>query len=531
MKHVRARIVICGASLGGTVAAMSAAKSGKKVILFEKTGWIGGQLTSQAVPPDENPWIEYGGSSGSYQEYRRRVRERYLKDENFLDEVKAEGNFCPADSQVSFLSHPPKLALEILGEMLEPYVRAGNLSIILNAELVGADAADGIIKSVTYRTEEGEIKAFGEIFLDGTDTGELLALSGLPYRTGAEARSETGESRAPEMADPFDMQPAVYTAAIENRLRGDFVIEKPELYDYFKKLKSPYGGAPVYSMYGPDSSTGRAKLFGMYDGERDYSGEELFPLYEYRRIIRADNYLRGVPYDVTLVNWPQNDYFLGNIFGEKNSAEHDYMAKQLTLGFIYWLQTEAPRADGGKGYPYFCLNGGYLGTDDGLSMAPYIRESRRIIPEFLITEDMIAKGSDPQFYDSVGIGSYPIDVHVTTRSHTFFYEPTERFTIPLGALITKKRSNLIPACKNIGTTHITNGSYRLHPIEWNIGESAGYLAVYALEEGIEIAEVRADKKRLEAFQTLLRENGVRLDWNEINIEKISIKGKTKARKK
>ena len=40
--------------------------------------------------------------------------------------------------------------------------------------------------------------------------------------------------------------------------------------------------------------------------------------------------------------------------------------------------------------------------------------------------------------------------------------------------------NLLPACKNIGTTHITNGCYRLHPVEWNIGEAAGVLAAEAM---------------------------------------------------
>lgn len=530
MKVLSSQIIICGASLGGTLAAYSAAKSGKTVVLFEKTDWIGGQLTSQAVPPDEHPWIEYCGCTASYRAYRNRVRARYINDINFLDEVKAEGFFCPADSQVSFISHPPKLALEILNEMLEPFIRAGKLTVILNAELKSCSADNGVIKSVTYQTSEGEVKAYGEIFLDGTDTGELLAVSGIDFVTGAEAKSDTGEKHAPETADPFDMQPAVYTAAVENMLKGDFVIEKPDLYDYFKKIKTPYGDYNVYSMYGPDASTGRAKQFGMFEGERGANGEELFPLYEYRRIIRADNYERGINYDVTLINWPQNDFFLGNLYGCEGAEENDYLAKQFTLGFVYWLQTEAPRADGGKGYPYFRLNGEYLGTENGLSKAPYIRESRRIVPKFRIKEDMILKGANPDFYDSVGVGSYPVDVHVTTRSHTFFYAPTERFTIPLGALITKKRSNLIPACKNIGTTHLTNGSYRLHPIEWNVGEAAGYLASYAIDSGIEISEVRDNSERLNEFRALLRDNGVQLDWHGCDINKISVKGKAKARR-
>ena len=51
---------------------------------------------------------------------------------------------------------------------------------------------------------------------------------------------------------------------------------------------------------------------------------------------------------------------------------------------------------------------------------------------------------------------------------------------PLGALIPVRAENLLPANKNIGTTHITNGCYRLHPVEWSIGEAVGALAVIAL---------------------------------------------------
>ena len=46
------------------------------------------------------------------------------------------------------------------------------------------------------------------------------------------------------------------------------------------------------------------------------------------------------------------------------------------------------------------------------------------------------------------------------------------FQVPLGALIPRRVENLLPACKNLGTTHITNGCYRLHPVEWAIGEAA-----------------------------------------------------------
>jgi choline dehydrogenase-like flavoprotein len=63
---IRADVAVIGAGLGGCAAALAAARSGRRVILTEETRWIGGQLTSQAVPPDEHPWIEHFGASASY---------------------------------------------------------------------------------------------------------------------------------------------------------------------------------------------------------------------------------------------------------------------------------------------------------------------------------------------------------------------------------------------------------------------------------------------------------------------------------
>ena len=72
--------------------------------------------------------------------------------------------------------------------------------------------------------------------------------------------------------------------------------------------------------------------------------------------------------------------------------------------------------------------------------------------------------------------------------------------------------NLLPASKNIGTTHISNGCYRLHPVEWNIGEAAGLLAAYCLDRDLAPQQVHGDRVRVEDFQALLRDQGVELEW-------------------
>jgi hypothetical protein len=159
-----------------------------------------------------------------------------------------------------------------------------------------------------------------------------------------------------------------------------------------------------------------------------------------------------------------------------------------------------------------------VGTTDGLAKMPYIRESRRIRAEFTILEQQVAAACRPErifaekFHDSVGVGYYRIDLHPTVGGDNYVDVESLPFQIPLGALIPERVENLLAACKNIGTTHITNGCYRLHPIEWNIGEAAGNLLAFCLMKNLEPKEVRNDEKLLRDFQGFLVKKGFELEW-------------------
>src|SRR5207245_801308 len=93
----------------------------------------------------------------------------------------------------------------------------------------------------------------------------------------------------------------------------------------------------------------------------------------------------------------QNDYWIGSVIDvSENERERNlWDAKQLSLSLLYWLQTEAPRPDGGKGYPGLRLRKDIVGTDDGLAMYPYIRESRRIKAEFTVLEQHVSTACRP----------------------------------------------------------------------------------------------------------------------------------------
>ena len=201
------------------------------------------------------------------------------------------------------------------------------------------------------------------------------------------------------------------------------------------------------------------------------------------------------PGGITLVNWPQNDYLLGNFVDVDDAEKSRHLdgALSLSRSLFYWLQTEAPRPDGGEGWPGLRLRGDLTGTRHGFAKRPYIREARRIRAEFTVLEQHVglearmAETGLPQgevtatsFPDSVGIGSYRIDLHPSTGGDNYIDIGSLPFEIPLGALLPVRMENLLPAAKNIGTTHITNGCYRLHPVEWNIGEAAGQLAAFCM---------------------------------------------------
>jgi NADPH-dependent 2,4-dienoyl-CoA reductase/sulfur reductase-like enzyme len=79
-REIHADVAIIGGGMGGCSAALACLQQGLRVILTEPTDWIGGQLTSQAVPPDEHRWIETHGANRTYRELRNRIREYYRQN-------------------------------------------------------------------------------------------------------------------------------------------------------------------------------------------------------------------------------------------------------------------------------------------------------------------------------------------------------------------------------------------------------------------------------------------------------------------
>ncbi|HSW46633.1 MAG TPA: FAD-dependent oxidoreductase, partial [Phycisphaerae bacterium] len=319
---------------------------------------------------------------------------------------------------------------------------------------------------------------------------------------------QTGEPHAADTADAEDVQSFTYCFFIEHRPGERHVIDKPA--DYTRNRDGqPY---TLTLHYGD----GRVMTYGVFEHRPGTFGT----FWSYRRAIDATQfddprYAR----DLALINWPGNDYRGGNILVDDPAEQLRQLqaARDLSLGFLHWMQTEMPRDDGGRGYPEFKLRPDVVGTPDGLCMFPYIRESRRIAAiKTIVEQEVTATGRQgpraAHFDDSVGIGLYGIDIHESKRGRKQVIDPTKPFQVPLGALIPRRTANLLAGCKNIGTTHITNGCYRLHPIEWGIGEAAGLIASLCVERKLAPREVREQKPVLRELQRRIVARGSPIMW-------------------
>jgi hypothetical protein len=518
---LRTDVLIIGGGLGGVAAAIAACRAGAGVVLVEECRWLGGQLTSQGVPADEHPWIETHGSTRGYRALRDLIRSSMRSAYPLTDAARADRALNPGSAWVSPLSVEPRIAALAIEILLQPWTAVGRLRVLRQARVTAVHVDGDVIESVSVALADGAtLTVVPEYVLDASETGELLDVAGVEHRVGAESNRETGEPSAPGEADPGAVQAVTHCFALEHA-DGDHTIDRPAGYDHWRAVAPPGWAGPLLSWTYPNPRTG-APTTARFDprasgGPLDMEAAlQSVELWSYRRVLDP-SLLKGTPgAGITIVNWPQNDYLEGPVWGP-DEARHRVRAKELSAALLYWMQTEAPRPDGGTGWPGLRLRPDVLGTPDGFAQTAYIREARRIRALTTPVEQdlsLAVRGeADAVVYqDAVGVGAYRIDLHPTLAGDGYLDIASLPFTIPLGALIPVRMRNLIAAGKTIGTTHITNGCYRVHPVEWTVGEIAGALAAECLASGVPPVAIHGDAARFADFRAVLHRAGVDAAW-------------------
>jgi hypothetical protein len=530
-------VVIAGGSTAAFAAAIASAESGARTALLEPTDWVGGQLTSSGVPAVDEAWhkIRDKRSHELLIDVADVARDPANMTPNFLAALQAIEE--PGDCWVSRFCFCPD---NFLKSQLLPMQRKadGRLTVFLNTVVkhVELDESGTRIRSITAiermpkpglaangydvlpsqdlrdwysphpshrfdkRVVEFASQNRGEqrtVFIDATEWGEVLALSGVPYLQGTE--NEDGG------------------------LQGDDTCGQATVFCLVQEFREQQA----------DETTPDFKLddlgFGSYRDQPD-AWEKIWT---YRRI-------RGhgapAPADLCLQNWGYdlqlreggNDYPFGYLFKSRDAAARerndwqggvdlDVMAaaEQRALAWHHWFKMHAPA---GISPRQIHLNSHVLGTAHGLAKLPYIRDTRRsigldgFILRFADLSGPVAERTGTPFDDRIALGAYPADMHplagCTYPDYILDEHETLPFFIPFRALTNDRLDNLLVAGKTMAQSFLANSATRLHPIEWSTGTAAGVAAAYMASSGKNSREVY---EKIHELQPLIRQH-TPIEW-------------------
>lgn len=452
-------VLVVGGGASGTAAAIQSARMGVGTMLVEETPWIGGMLTSAGVSCVDG---NYNLRSGIFGEFADSLAARY----GGWDALKT--------GWVSNINFEPHIGQEILTNMA---AGCGDLlDVRREASMVKVAKQDDGLWNVVFRNAEGKKYAVtADVLIDGTELGDVAKACGVDYRIGMEASSDTGESIAPDQANDV-IQDLTYVAMLKDYgPDADMTIAKPEGYD-----PEPYYNCAI-----------NPKNTQMETGQAWWTPEMMIT---YGR----------TPNGKYMINWPiyGNDYYVNTIEMTPQERQEAYAkAKNFTLGFIYFIQTEL-------GMKHLGLADDEFPTEDGLALMPYHRESRRIVGEAFFTLDAAADPYGykyPYYRTGIAVGDYAVDHHHFRHPDwrnlpDLEFYPIPSYNVPMGVLIPKQSDveNLIVAEKSVSVSNLINGATRLQPVVMQLGQAAGTIAALSQIEGkpVRRVSVRSVQKNL-----------------------------------
>ena len=442
-RMIETDILVIGGGAGGTAAAIQSARMGVKTVLVEPTKILGGMLTAAGVSCTDGNDQLY---SGMWEEFRQALYKHYNRNRLNTGWV-SNTSFEPhvGDSIFKAWVAKEKSLQAYFGFELETVQKIGN-------KITGATLHNN------YNTEILKIKA--KIIIDGTELGDVFATAGAAYDLGMDDPAVSGEKEAKEKNNII--QDLTWAAVLKDYGPDvDKTIDKPANYDPKK-----------FYCCNTDALC----------SDKPWNGDKMKML-NYGKLPRSP----GAKYDKYMLNWPAhgNDIYLNVINKSYEVRVAGYeLAKQHTLGFIYFMQTEL-------GMKNISLADDEL--DGGLAVIPYNREGRRVNGVVRMNINHI---KNPYYYTlyrtGISVGDYPVDHHHSQYPGKFpgiEFPKIPAFNIPIGCLIPGKTEGLIVCEKGISVTNIVNGSTRLQPVVLLTGQAAGILAAKSIKEKKRIRDV------------------------------------------
>ena len=514
-------IVVIGGTPGGVAAAVTAARHGRSVALVEYHGHLGGMAASGLGKSDVETKEAIGGL---WREFVSRVHDHYVK------------TYGPAHENVKLCRdgyyYEPSVAEKIFDAFVaeQPRIR------VFKRHQLDSARRDGnrLVSARIVDRDSGAARELrGGVFIDATYEGDLYAAAGAAYRFGREARADFNELHAGVVYMDYETRTFLPGTTGE----GD---KRLTAYTYRLCLtKDPANSVPLTV---PPPGYDRARFAGYLD---DWRAGRFAPPKQMKEgigyyapsfgtVMRALS-MADLPNGKLDVN--MNPRPLGFPFTEENYAypeagwpEREAISKRLrdlTVGLLWFLQndSEIPAEHRALARQFNLPRDEF--TDNGnFPWQLYVREARRLIGEYTLTEDDLivgpALGRTRVHADSIAAGEFPIDSFpvrkrepghdVALEGYILMLEKyTQPYQIPYRIMVPRDIDGLlVPVAAS--TTHIAFSSIRLEPTWMALGQAAAVAAHLTLRD--HVAPRRVDVAALQ--RELLRAGQVLTFFKDID---------------
>jgi hypothetical protein len=503
-------IVVYGGTSAGVIAAVQAKRLGKRVALVGPDKHLGGLSSGGLGFTDTGNKAVIGGLS---REFYHRIWQHYQRPEAWRwqkrEEYGGRGQGTPAIDGVQrtmWIFEP-----HVAERVFEDLVREHAIDVHRDEWL---DRARGVAKQgprvVSIAMLSGK-RYRARMFVDATYEGDLMAASGVEFHVGRESQSTYGEKWngvqtgvlhhrhhfgvlskpiSPYVV-PQDRQSRVLPR-VSAAPPGEYGQADRKIQAYCYRICAtnhpdnripfprPEGYDPAqYELLARIYDAGWRETFDKFDPipnrKTDSNNHGPFSF---------DNI--GMNYDYPEASYERRREIL---------AEHERYQK----GWLYFLSHD-PRVPEevriqmqtwGLSRDEFTDNGGW-------PHQIYVREARRMVGDFVMTENELMKRRPTP--SSIGMGSYTIDSHNVQRYIT--PEGTVQnegdigvplpapYEISYGAIVPKRGQAdnlLVPV--SVSSSHIAFGSIRMEPVFMVLAHSAATAAVMAIDREIAVQDV------------------------------------------
>jgi len=503
-------LVIYGGTSGAVTAAIQAQRMGKTAIIVSPDKHLGGLSAGGLGFTDTGDKSVIGGLA---REFYQRIWQHYDRDAAWRWQKKSEygnkGQGTPAmdGAQRTMWIFEPSAAEKVF----EDLVRENQITVVRDAWL---DRAAGVKKSgariTAITTLSGQTYA-GKMFLDATYEGDLMAAAGVAYHVGRESRAHYGEElngvqtgvlhhrhhfgvlkeKISPYVVPGDPKSGVL-ARISTEPPGEFGAADRRIQAYCFRMcltDAPENRVPFAKPAGYDPAqyelllriyaAGWTETFGKFDPIPNHKTDS-----NNHGPFSTDNIGRNYDY-------PEASY------ARRREIIREHETYQQ--GWLYFIAND-PRvpAEVREKMSRWGLAKDEFKDNGHWPHQIYVREARRMIGAFVMTENELVKRRPTP--ESVGMGSYAMDSHNVQRYITpEGYVQNEGdigastkgpYAIAYGSLVPKKaecENLLVPVC--VSSTHIAYGSIRMEPVFMILGQSAATAAVMAIDSKIAVQDV------------------------------------------